>query len=71
MLLKLTHTDSATATETIAAITRLKRERNAVILAHNHPSGVAEPSLARFRISLITWATRWAFRSRQRVPTPR
>ena len=30
----------------VDAINRLKRERNAVILAHNHPSGVPEPSHA-------------------------
>jgi quinolinate synthase len=37
--LQLTHTDAAEAAETIAAIERLKRERNAVILAHNYQYG--------------------------------
>lgn len=36
MTTQLYHTDPATAGETIAAITRLKREHNAVILAHNY-----------------------------------
>jgi quinolinate synthase len=39
MTLQLTHTDLETAGETIAAIERLKRERNAVILAHNYQYG--------------------------------
>ena len=32
--------------ENLWEISRLREERNAVILAHNHPSGVAEPSEA-------------------------
>ena len=36
----------ATMADDVNAIMRLKKERNAVILAHNHPSGVAEPSQA-------------------------
>jgi quinolinate synthase len=39
MTMQLTHTDPAVAGETIAAIERLKRERNAVILAHNYQYG--------------------------------
>ncbi len=35
----------------IKAINELKAQRNAVILAHNHPSGVAEPSQADERIT--------------------
>jgi quinolinate synthase len=37
--LQLTHTDLAAAEETVAEIRRLKRERNAVILAHNYQYG--------------------------------
>jgi quinolinate synthase len=39
MTLQLTHTDLETAGETVAAIARLKREHNAVILAHNYQYG--------------------------------
>lgn len=39
MTLQLTHTDLETAGETLAAIERLKREHNAVILAHNYQYG--------------------------------
>ena len=39
MTLELIHTDPAAARETVAEIRRLKRERNAVILAHNYQYG--------------------------------
>lgn len=39
MTLSLTHTDPATARETLAAIDRLRKERNAIILAHNYQYG--------------------------------
>jgi quinolinate synthase len=39
MVLSLIHTDPATAEETIEEIARLKRERNAIILAHNYQYG--------------------------------
>src|SRR5215813_8015254 len=39
MALSLIHTDPAMAEETIEEIARLKRERNAVILAHNYQYG--------------------------------
>jgi quinolinate synthase len=39
MMIKLTHTDLDSARETVAEIERLKREHNAVILAHNYQYG--------------------------------
>ena len=46
----------------IAAINRLKREKKAVILAHNRKSSTAWA---------ISWGTAWRWPARPPAPTPR